>query len=306
MVYSFKISEHDGGRRLDKVLRKIWPDLPLGGLMRALRKGQVRLDGKKVSCSTRVEQGQLVQVPFEPPQKPSLPKAVPVEGELDTVFGDANVLVLNKPPGLLSQPAGSGDDSLISRVWALTGTAAAGFRPSAVHRLDRNTSGLVVVALTGQALRLLHQVFRERNVSKVYWAIVKGEVPVEGEIDAPILKDRRTNKVQISSEGRSSQTRYRCIESDRGLSLVELELLTGRPHQARVHMAHAGHPILGDPKYGEGGFNSSWSDCGAWRPMLHARSLRFGDLPEPLEALSDKVFTAPLPGDFRQILKIWE
>ena len=239
--------------------------------MRALRKGAVRVDGKKVSCDTRMVAGQLVQVPFEVPSAPPAPRALPVEGELETIYGDANVLILNKPPGLLTQPAGRKDDSLISRVWFLTGQLSAGFRPTPVHRLDRNTSGLVLVALNGQSLRILQDAFRDRLVSKIYWAVVTGEIPSGGVVDAPILKDGDTNTVTVSENGRPSLTRYRRLESGMRLSLVELDLLTGRPHQARIHMAHLGHPILGDPKYGNPRINERWVQRGVSRPMLHAR-----------------------------------
>lgn len=306
MAYSFNVSEHDEGRRLDKVLRHIWPDLPLGGLMRALRKGLVRVDGKKVSCSTKVTAGQLVQVPFEAPEAPPARRASAIEGELDNVFGDGNVLVLNKPWGLLTQPAGRKDDSLIGRVWSLTGGSPTGFRPTPVHRLDRNTSGLVVVALNGVSLRILQDAFRDRRVSKIYWAIVAGEVPPEGIVDAPILKDGAKNMVEVSEEGRPARTRFRRLACDTKLSLVELELLTGRPHQARIHMAHIGYPILGDPKYGDERINSKWEPFGVSRPMLHARTLRFHDLPEPLDYLSGKTFLAPLPEDMRNLKKIWD
>lgn len=306
MAYSFNISQHDEGRRLDKVLRRMWPDLPLGGLMRALRRGLVRVDGKKVSCSTKVMTGQLVQVPFEEPEAPRTRRAAAIEGELDSVFGDGNILVLNKPWGLLTQPAGRKDESLIGRVWSLTGDSPTGFRPTPVHRLDRNTSGVVVVALNGVSLRVLQEAFRNRRVSKIYWAVVSGEVPPTGIVDAPIVKDGATNRVRISEEGRPARTRFRRLAGDASLSLVELELLTGRPHQARIHMAHIGHPILGDPKYGDGRINADWESSGVSRPMLHARTLRFHDLPEPLEYLSGKTFLAPLPEDMRELKKIWD
>lgn len=306
MAYSFNVSEHDEGRRLDKIIRRIWPDLPLGGLMRALRKGLVRVDGKRVSCSTRVTAGQLVQVPFEAPSAPPARKASAIEGELDTIFGDGNILVLNKPWGLLTQPAARRDDSLIGRVWSLTGVGPTGFRPTPVHRLDRNTSGLVVVALNGVSLRILQDAFRDRRVSKIYWAIVVGEVPPSGTIDAPILKDGAKNMVEVSEDGRPARTRFNRLACDTKLSLVELELLTGRPHQARIHMAHIGHPILGDPKYGNGRINARWEPFGVSRPMLHARALRFRELPEPLDYLSGKTFIAPLADDMRQLKRIWD
>lgn len=274
--------------------------------MRALRKGAVRVDGKKVTCDTRMVAGQLVQVPFESPGAPPAPKALPVQGELETIYADANVLILNKPPGLLTQPAGRRDDSLISRVWFLTGQLSSGFRPTPVHRLDRNTSGLVLVALNGQSLRILQDAFREREVRKIYWAIVTGEVPAQGIVDAPILKDGGTNTVKISENGRPARTRYRRLESGMRLSLVELELLTGRSHQARIHMAHMAHPILGDPKYGNANVNERWAQMGVSRPMLHARSLSFRELPHPLELLSGKTFTAPLPGDMQELKRIWD
>ncbi len=292
--HRFRVSLHDDGRRADKVLRALYPDLPLGALMRAFRKGLIRVDGKKSSCSDHLVQGQEVVVPFEVPEKRELPS--PVRGDVDLIYSDANLLVVDKPWGLLTQPALKKDDSVATRLLTMVSPGGGFFRPTPVHRLDRNTSGALLVALNGPALRGLHEAWRDRKVLKIYWAIVAGRAPDYGEIDDPLLKEPG-NRVVVSEKGQEALTRFRRLDGDGSFSLVEIELVTGRPHQARVHLANRGLPILGDVKYGETSINAVWRRDGVLRPQLHARSLTFLEMEDPLAYLSGRSFKAPLPED---------
>ena len=302
MSYKFEISPHDEGRRADKIIRALYPDLPLGALMGAVRTGLVRVDAKKVSCSDHLSRGQIVDVPFEaPPQVEGPARATgPVE-PLPLIFSDDNILVVDKPWGLLTQPALRGDDSVASRLLSLSVAGGGFFRPTPVHRLDRNTSGTLLVALNGPALRELHRAWRLRAVLKTYLAVVVGDIPLHGEIDSPLLKTKG-NLVVVSEEGQESLTRFRRLAGDSELSLVEVELVTGRPHQARVHLASRGFPILGDVKYGSEGANRPWRRQGLKRPLLHARGLTFGDMEDPLAYLRGRTFRSPLPEDMAQLV----
>ena len=303
MSFSLRLSQDHDGRRLDRMLRSVWPELPLSAIMRAIRKGEVRLDSTRArEPGARVRGGQELWVPWEAPgERP----AVPRRGAVPILWRGGCALVVNKPADLLVQPDVKDGDSVVTRVWSMLGAAeggSPGFAPAAVHRLDRNTTGVLIVALRGDALRALEDAFRERLAGKRYLAIVVGRPSRElEEIDAPLLKDSEANVVRVSPEGKSARTRCRCLASDGGLSLVELELLTGRTHQARVHLAHVGCPILGDRKYGDFEANRLWRAT-VRRPLLHALELSFPDGLSPvLRELAGRSFRAPVPKDMRAI-----
>lgn len=283
----FSVSRHDEGRRLDKVIRGKWPSLSLGAMMKAFRKKQVRVDGARASFDQRLVEGQEVVVPWE--------NVSPADtenhgGHLVTLYKDESVWVVSKPAGLLSQPDRKGGDSVVTRALPV----GASFHPQAINRLDRNTSGLMVLALTGKALRELSELWRKGAMDKIYLALVVGELPEEGRIDVPLLKDGVSNLVSVDPEGRRSLTLYRRLGYGGGLSLCSLTLVTGRSHQIRVHMNHIGHPVLGDVKYGDGSFNRK---AGAERPMLHAFSVTFPAMSGELAELSRVTVEAPLPRD---------
>lgn len=297
MSKEFYVTADQSGRRIDRLLRGMWPGVPLGAVMKAIRTGEVRLDARKVRPDTRVEEGQFLQVPWEdamPDQRTAdRDVRIPVRNSLETIYRDEYLWIINKPAGLLTQPDTKGGDSLITRVLTELAWTRSDFRPSTVQRLDRNTSGAVIVALTGPSLRHLSELIRERRIRKIYLAVVQGRTEESGEIDLPVLKDPSSNTVRIDPDGQKALTRYRSISYGNGWSGVEAELVTGRSHQARVHFAAVGHPIIGDIKYG-GDVKK------AKRPLLHAYSLVFpGDEGLP-ENIKNREFTAPLPKDMEE------
>jgi 23S rRNA pseudouridine955/2504/2580 synthase len=268
--------------------------------MRSLRRGEVRLDAVRArEAGTRVHAGQELFVPWEEPENDA---RVYVRGTVPVIWKGLGALVVDKPADLLVQPDVKDGDSVITRVWAMFGRGGLGFSPAAVHRLDRNTTGVLVVALSGEALRELERLFKERLVEKRYLALVVGELPQKGQVDAPLLKDEVNNLVRVSGDGKTARTRYRRLAAGGGLSLASIELLTGRTHQARVHMAHIGHPILGDRKYGDIETNRL-RKAEARRPLLHAHELGFPEnLSGPLSELAGKTFRADLPIDMKMII----
>ncbi len=297
MSKEFYITSDQSGRRIDRLLRNMWPQVPLGALMKAIRTGEVRLDAKKIRPDTRVDEGQFLQVPWNdniPAERSTKDKATPIRHErLETIFKDDYLWIINKPAGLLTQPDTKNGDSLITRVLEELNWIRSDFRPSTVQRLDRNTSGAVIVALTGPSLRYLSELIRERKIKKIYRAVVAGDICESGEIDFPLLKDQVGNTVKVDERGQSALTRYKKISSVKNISIVEAELVTGRPHQARVHLAAIGHQIMGDRKYG--------GDSGrAKRPLLHAYSVTFPDDMGLPETIRGKEFKAPLPGDMEE------
>ena len=297
MSKEFYVTADQSGRRIDRLLRGMWPGVPLGAVMKAIRTVEVRLDARKVRPDTRVEEGQFLQVPWEdamPDQRTAdRDVRIPVRNSLETIYRDEYLWIINKPAGLLTQPDTKGGDSLITRVLTELAWTRSDFRPSTVQRLDRNTSGAVIVALTGLSLRHLSELIRERRIRKIYLAVVQGRTEESGEIDLPVLKDPPSNTVRIDPDGQKALTRYRSISYGNGWSGVEAELVTGRSHQARVHFAAVGHPIIGDIKYG-GDVKK------AKRPLLHAYSLVFPDDEGLPENIKNREFTAPLPKDMEE------
>ena len=293
MARELVISADNDGRRVDRVLRTLWPGVPLGAIMKAIRTGEVRLDGKRTKGETRLAEGQRLTVPWEDGAKAAaapareLPRAKPLE----TLYKDEFAWIVNKPAGLLTQPDERGGDSLITRALAELRWERSDYRPATVQRLDRNTSGAVIIALTGRAQRTLAELVRERKIRKIYRAVVEGEAPEKGKIDLPLLKDARTNTVRPDEGGQRALTLYRRIALCGSRSVVEAELVTGRPHQARAHLAAIGHPIAGDAKYG--------GKMGK-RPLLHARLVIFPDDAALPAALRGARIEAPLPDDMKK------
>lgn len=291
-------SDH-AGRRLDRVLRTLWPQVPLSAIMKAIRTGEVRLNEKKASPERMLVAGDFLQVPWDDELRgTSKITLLPQDGvpPLDTLYRDELIWIVNKPLGLLSQPDTKDGDSVITRALRELNWTRADFQPATVHRLDRNTSGIITIALEGQMLRLLTELIRTHKIKKTYWAIVSvshGILPAAGEINAPLRKDEAERKSFVDPAGKPALTRYRNIRTGKFFSVAELEIVTGRSHQARAHLASIGFPIFGDRKYG-GNYRA------AKRPMLHARAITFPSDPRLPHALQGATFTAPVPPDMTE------
>ena len=312
MGYQIILDRDQDGRRIDRAIRSIWPQLPLSAVMKALRKGDIRLDGKKVhEPGTRIYSGQELYTPWprelelKPQENININK---FKKDLEILWRGDGAIVINKPAGLLVQPDVKHGDSVITRLWAMLDVNNNNlFKPAAVHRLDRNTTGVLIAALHGDSLRELELLFKAHNLKKIYRAIVTGHAPDFIEINAPLIKDADLNIVKVANnlthdvnpDVKTAITNCKLIKYDaqKDISLVEIELLTGRTHQARVHMAHIHHAILGDRKYGDFKINKKFNKIN--RPLLHAYKLIFPDnLPRAVSELSNKTFTAPMPEDF--------
>ena len=302
-----KITLDNDGRRLDRFLRVTFPSVPLGQIMKSIRTGFVKLDGKRAKQDTRLAEGQIVSVPWDEAEQranqlaanaPDNKKAKKTDKknssqddfDLNVLYQDEHVLVVEKPSGLLTQPSAKGEDSLITRVLGFLNWQRHDFVPATVQRLDRNTSGTVIVPLNGKSLRVFSELIREEKITKIYRAIVScaneagKAIPGEGKIDAPLVKDAATNTVKVSEAGQNrlrALTLFKKIKEGKnpGEYLLEANLITGRPHQARVHLSYIGYPIVGDAKYGT---------VHAPRLMLHAYKLIFPD-DERLRELSPKL-----------------
>jgi 23S rRNA pseudouridine1911/1915/1917 synthase len=248
------------------------PALSRSRIQHLIASGDLTLDGARVKPSVRVRSGARVDVRVPVPE-PSTLRPEPLA--LDVLYEDDDLLVINKPPGLTVHPgAGRAGGTLANALVARHPDLAAlggGLRPGIVHRLDKDTSGVLVVARSPRALASLREQVASRTAARTYLAVVRGRPPhAEGTIDAPIGRHpRHRTRMAVVPRGRPAITRYRVVESFARYSLVEASLVTGRTHQIRVHFAHLGHPVAGDRVYAPG-----QDDLGIGRQALHAWRLR--------------------------------
>ncbi len=279
-----------GGWRLDRYLAAVLPQFSRARLQALIRAGEVRLRGRPVRPREMVRPGDLVRLTEPAPveiatQAEEIPLAV--------LFEDEDLLVLDKPAGLVVHPgAGNQEHTLVNALLHhcrnLSGIGGKQ-RPGIVHRLDKDTSGCLVVAKNDPAHRALARQFAGREVTKIYLALVRGTLKrPSGTIDLAIGRHPvQRKKMHIDRRGRSAQTDYRVLKSLGRMSLVECVLHSGRTHQIRVHLFHLGHPVIGDALYGK--------KDSAPRQMLHAWKLGFAH-PRTQDRL---LFEAPIPSDFR-------
>jgi len=242
------------GERLDVFVTRRMPSLTRSRVQRLVQQGLVRVAGEPARSSLRLDAGQLVTVTVPPPAEAA---ARAEDIALDIIFEDPDILAVNKPPGMTVHPSpGHATATLVNAILAhcadLSGVGGV-LRPGIVHRLDRDTSGVILVAKNDAAHGELARQLKERLVDKTYLALVEGTpAPQEGIIDAPIARDpRNRQRMAVVERGRSSQTSYRVLERFTGVSLLEAKPRTGRTHQIRVHLAAVGHPVVGDKIYGK-------------------------------------------------------
>ena len=284
-VRQFTVSEDDEGIRLDRWFKRNLPQVGFATVSRWARTGQIRVDGKRVKPEDRLSAGQVLRVPPGGEDSPAAKKAAPrvralspeqIAEARDMVIRETpSAIVLNKPPGLATQ-GGSKTTKHVDGLLDAFVEDEKTPRPRLVHRLDKDTSGVLLIARTPGSAASFSKRFASRSARKVYWALVVGKPQLaEGVIDAPLAKQPGTGgeKMHIDEEnGAAAKTRYRVVDSaGQRASWVELEPLTGRTHQLRVHMAAIGHPIVGDGKYGG---QAAFLTGGVSRKMhLHARRL---------------------------------
>ncbi len=301
MDAEYRVSELDSGERLDVWLSRQLDEVSRSRIQQWIKDAYVSVNGEAVKPNASLKPDDLVVVRPPPAKKVALaPEAIP----LDILFEDRDILVLNKPAGLVVHPAAGHEggtlvNALLHHCDDLAGIGGE-LRPGIVHRLDKDTSGLMVVAKTEAAMAGLSRDFKERRVTKRYWALVRGVVePESGQIETLIGRDPHHRKRMSArvEHGRSARSQYETIESLGEATLLNVLIETGRTHQIRVHMAHLGHPILGDREYGRARKLADGTEVP--RQLLHARGLA---LQHPVSGAALE-FTAPLPEDFREIIR---
>lgn len=335
-MQKIQVTRQEAGQRLDKFLGKYMCQAPKSFLYKMLRKKNITLNGKKAAGMEKIAEGDEIMLFLSEETIEKFGGRKKEKGEihqtmlnhdfqknfmikekldLDIVYEDDEILVLNKPMGMLSQKANKGDVSLVEYVTDHVMTKQqqleTTFRPGICNRLDRNTTGLVVAGKTIFSLQYLNQLFRERALRKYYLCLVKGRVTQRADIDGYLKKDEKHNRVTITDDARQGAARivtaYEPLETvkwkEQDFTLLKVHLITGKSHQIRAHLKSIGHPIVGDTKYGEKSlYHLFKKEFGVRYQLLHAWKLCLECpvyLPEKYHGMT---FTAPLPENFCEVL----
>lgn len=325
-MHQIDIKENEAGQRLDKFLHKYLPLAPASFFYKMLRKKNITLNGKRAEGKEKLSVGDQISFFLSDDTIKGFQNAAPALNEFERayqelteislIYEDENILVMNKPEGILSQKSKETDISLnewmigyLLSSGSLNKAQLATFKPSVCNRLDRNTCGLIIGAKSLQGSQKMNELIRHRNIRKFYRLFVKGRIEKEETLEGYLVKDERLNKVCILHDTVSDQaayikTRYYPLQIFNDRTLVEVELITGKSHQIRAHMASISHPLLGDYKYGD----QAWNDFYKRKyqissQMLYACRLEFGQMKEPFQALDGRVIEAPVPAKFQRLLK---
>jgi 23S rRNA pseudouridine955/2504/2580 synthase len=309
------IGANEAGQRLDKFLRKWLKDVPLSAIYKSIRKGDVKVNGKKAKEKYSLLEGDILET-REIITEDKKKKFNRINNDfLKITYEDQNILLVEKWPGVLVHSDKKSTDPTLTD-YVLSYLFDKGdyspeneitFTPAPCNRLDRNTSGIVIYGKNFEALKLLNEMIRDRKIKKYYQAIVKGRIK-DGIYEAYISKDESENRSQVFKEEmkgtKKIATSVNTIQSCGIYSLVELELITGRSHQLRTHLSHLGNPILGDSKYGESKINNYFNNkYGLNYQFLYAYKVIFKDCPEKLAYMENKTIAESLPPIFKKIKK---
>jgi len=300
-AYTTEVDTESAGQRVDNFLLRVLKGVPRAHVYRLIRSGQVRVNSGRVRANYRLAVGDSVRIP--PVSQRARPKPAAAEEGLQwlerhILYEDGRLLVLDKPAGMAVH---SGSGVSLGCIEALRCLRPKSTGMDLVHRLDRDTSGCLLVAKRRSALRSLHGVLRDGGVEKRYLALVAGDWQHGATtVDVPLLRERGSGgaSVRVADGGKSAQSRFRVVELyGRDATLMEITIPTGRTHQIRVHAAHMGHPIAGDPRYGDTAFNERMRGVGLERMFLHAHAIGF------TWPGSDEPFmvSSPLPDDLRDV-----
>ncbi len=331
------VGENEAGQRLDKLLAKYMDKAPASFFYKMLRKKNITLNGKRAEGKERLKAGDEIRLfladetidgfsgmagktgkETTPETGSSLKKKLPAKLRPEILYEDKHVIFFNKPAGLLSQKAKPSDVSLVEYLTEhllesgeVTQESLRSFRPGICNRLDRNTSGLVAAGKSLRGLQELNELFRVRNLHKYYRTIAVGSIREKQRIEGWLLKNERTNQVQIYQEKRADAlpvcTEYVPLKqltyNGKPYTYLEINLITGRSHQIRAHLASIGHPLIGDTKYGNPKVNAEFrKNFGLEYQLLHAYRLELPELTGALSNLSGQQYEAPLPRLFMNVL----
>ncbi|MCR5268328.1 MAG: RluA family pseudouridine synthase [Lachnospiraceae bacterium] len=316
----FDIRSDDSGMRLDKFCARILKNAPFSFIYKMLRKKNITLNGKKAKGNELLKTDDTIVfflsdetfAGFGKPDTDLPLKEHDKSPDPDVVYEDPQVLIINKPAGILSQKAQKNDLSVneyciryLQKKREYDPLDPASFQPAVCNRLDRNTSGLMLIAKTHICAQMLTRALKERTLHKYYVCIVKGMISSPMVLAGYLKKDQKDNTVTIrtdKTEGADAiETELVPLNTYKDLTLLKVKLVTGKPHQIRAHLNSIGHPILGDPKYGDSELNRRYQ-CN--RQLLHAFRLEMPEFQAPLNEISKRVFEIPYPVDFYKYMRI--
>ena len=315
-MLSLIVKKEESGQTLEKYVKKVLSEAPLSFIYRLFRKKDVKINGRWQDKKYVISEGEEVRIYVTDSQLEDFKSQKDIKASSDIsswiIYEDENILLINKPRGVLVQKDNSGDPALDDMVLAYlyskgeyNPNAVGAYKPAPAHRLDRNTAGIVVFGKNITALRDLADLLNDKNiVSKRYLTLVKGEISESGQISAPLEKNAKNGRVYVNENGKPSLTKYRVVKKYNGHTLLEVELLTGRTHQIRVHMASINHPVIGDSKYGDFTLNKEIeSKYGFKNQFLIAYELDFKNIDNSLKYLSGKTFKIALNQEFLDLLE---
>jgi 23S rRNA pseudouridine955/2504/2580 synthase len=305
ILKTITVNANDAGQRIDKLITKTFRNLPMSMLYKGIRTKNIKLNGKRCEISTKVQEGDIISLYLKDDvlsQTPTAPDFMTAGKELHILYEDENILLADKPAGLLVHPdENEFRDTLIMRIQRYLFEKGEyepekenSFTPALVNRIDRNTSGIVISAKNAAALRILNEKLKKREIQKYYLCIVHGTFEKKTDLlEGYLEKNEQQNRVYISQKAKNGarqiSTKYTVISENEKYSLLEIQLLTGRTHQIRAHLASIGHPLLGDGKYGTNAINKG---TGFSKQALCSYRLQF-DFTTPageLEYLNGKEF----------------
>ena len=299
-VEKVNVSDDDVGQRIDNFLIRRFKDLPKSRIYRIIRRGEVRVNSGRIKSSYKIKAGDVLRIP---PVTIRSNAGKPTKGYAENIltsilFEDKDLLVIDKPTGIAVH-GGSGIN--FGAIELMRAARPDLYNLSLAHRIDRETSGCLVMTKKRSMLRFLHEKFRSGKVVKNYLALVKGNWQFPGNvIDAPLHVQNRENgerHVRVDDAGKSSKTKVKLINQYKGFALIRCQPLTGRTHQIRVHLNHIGFPIIGDDRYGVKSQNDKKSKKRSRKLYLHAQSLSFSDAND-----NERIFVAPTPSEFESFL----